>query len=97
SHFATLTAVTAVLEEGEVVPMLRRYASGNRAGLVVMTTHGRGPPGRFRLGGVADELVRVAASRDTSGNRCRRPSSIKQRMKSDSGNPNSAAQVRSPA
>jgi nucleotide-binding universal stress UspA family protein len=53
------TAITAVLEEGEIVPTLRRFASDSRADLVVMTTHGRGPLGRFWLGSVADELVRV--------------------------------------
>ena len=32
-----------------------------KADLIVMTTHGRGPLGRFFLGSVADELIRQAA------------------------------------
>jgi nucleotide-binding universal stress UspA family protein len=49
--------VSAQLVEGDVAPAIIREAAG-RADLVVMTTHGRGPLGRFWLGSVADELVR---------------------------------------
>jgi nucleotide-binding universal stress UspA family protein len=44
--------------EGDVAPALEAYATAHGADLVVMTTHGRGPLGRFWLGSVADELVR---------------------------------------
>ncbi len=40
--------------------ILRRVQDG-KADLIVMATHGRGPLGRFFLGGVADELIRQAA------------------------------------
>jgi nucleotide-binding universal stress UspA family protein len=40
--------------------ILQRVRDG-KADLLVMTTHGRGPLGRFFLGGVADELIRQAA------------------------------------
>jgi nucleotide-binding universal stress UspA family protein len=40
-------------------PILDR-ARARRTDLVVMTTHGRGPLGRFALGSVADEVVRRA-------------------------------------
>jgi nucleotide-binding universal stress UspA family protein len=40
--------------------ILQRVQDG-KADLIVMTTHGRGPLGRFFLGGVADELIRQAA------------------------------------
>jgi nucleotide-binding universal stress UspA family protein len=50
--------VQSVLLEGEIVPRLLEYVADKRVDLVVMTTHGRGPVGRFWLGSVADELVR---------------------------------------
>ncbi len=43
---------------GPTVEALARHAQDCRADLVVMTTHGRGPLGRFWLGSVADPLVR---------------------------------------
>lgn len=49
----------AELLEGEIVPTLQSHAKEMGADLVVMTTHGRGPFGRFWLGSVADELVRM--------------------------------------
>jgi nucleotide-binding universal stress UspA family protein len=55
----THTPVTTQLEEGEIVPTLRGVVEETKADLVVATTHGRGPLGRFWLGSVADELVRV--------------------------------------
>jgi nucleotide-binding universal stress UspA family protein len=45
------------LLEGQVVDALHARAAAG-VDLVVMTTHGRGPLGRFWLGSVADELVR---------------------------------------
>jgi nucleotide-binding universal stress UspA family protein len=52
-------AVTTELAEGEIAETLRAEAVRMNPDLVVMTTHGRGPFGRFWLGSVADELVRV--------------------------------------
>jgi nucleotide-binding universal stress UspA family protein len=48
---------TRVLE-GDIAAELRMLATEIGADLVVMTTHARGPLGRFWLGSVADELVR---------------------------------------
>jgi nucleotide-binding universal stress UspA family protein len=50
--------VTAHLLEGEIVTTLTDHAARSGADLVVMTTHARGPLGRFWLGSVADELIR---------------------------------------
>lgn len=47
-----------VLLEGQIVDALCAHLGSNMSDLVVMTTHGRGPFGRFWLGSVADELVR---------------------------------------
>ena len=44
--------------DGDVATAIREQADSLRASWVVMTTHGRGPMGRFWLGSVADELVR---------------------------------------
>ena len=44
--------------EGEIAATIGRQAVSGGADLVVMTTHARGPLGRFWLGSVADELVR---------------------------------------
>jgi nucleotide-binding universal stress UspA family protein len=49
--------VTTEIVEGAIAPSIRRAAE-NGTDLVVMTTHGRGPLGRFWLGSVADQLVR---------------------------------------
>lgn len=51
-------AVKTVLLSGDVPALLRNQAVQVSADLIVMTTHGRGPLGRFWLGSVADELVR---------------------------------------
>jgi nucleotide-binding universal stress UspA family protein len=51
--------VTTALFEGEVAAGIRAEVERTGAGLVVMTTHGRGPVGRFWLGSVADELIRT--------------------------------------
>lgn len=48
--------VTTEVLKGEIVPTIQRAAEA--ADLVVMTTHGRGPLGRFWLGSVTDRLVR---------------------------------------
>ncbi len=50
---------TRLVAEGEVRDAIRAQAELAPADLVVMTTHGRGPLGRFWLGSVADELVRT--------------------------------------
>jgi nucleotide-binding universal stress UspA family protein len=50
--------VRSVLLEGEIGATLRATAESTGVDLVVMTTHGRGPLGRFWLGSVADILVR---------------------------------------
>ncbi len=52
--------VETVLLDGEVVGAINSYADRTKADLVVATTHGRGPVGRFWLGSVSDELVRNA-------------------------------------
>jgi nucleotide-binding universal stress UspA family protein len=49
---------TADVLEGRPGPMIASEADSWKADLVVMTTHGRGPIGRFWLGSVADYLVR---------------------------------------
>ncbi len=54
---AGLEAATDLLE-GDVAAAVRNAAEGTAAGLVVMTTHGRGPLDRFWLGSVADRLLR---------------------------------------
>lgn len=57
----TVTTATIDLDpDGDVADTLARYAAGTGAGLVVMSTHGRGPFVRFWLGSVADEFVRHA-------------------------------------
>ena len=50
--------VTIRNADGDVATVIREQADSLRAGWVVMTTHARGPMGRFWLGSVADELVR---------------------------------------
>jgi nucleotide-binding universal stress UspA family protein len=44
--------------DGEIASVIREQADSLRASWVVMTTHARGPIGRFWLGSVTDELVR---------------------------------------
>jgi nucleotide-binding universal stress UspA family protein len=51
-------AVSAEIPGGEIIPTIRSAVSDSKTDLVVMTTHGRGPLGRFWLGSVADQLVR---------------------------------------
>jgi nucleotide-binding universal stress UspA family protein len=50
--------VTITNVDGDVAAVLRERADSLRAGWIVMTTHARGPLGRFWLGSVTDELVR---------------------------------------
>jgi nucleotide-binding universal stress UspA family protein len=50
--------VTPLLFEGNVVEAIRAQVVRDKVDLVVMTTHGRGPLGRFWLGRVADKLLR---------------------------------------
>ncbi|MSQ95175.1 MAG: universal stress protein [Gemmataceae bacterium] len=45
--------------DGDVPAVIREQADSLRANWVVMTTHGRGPLGRFWLGSTTDELVRT--------------------------------------
>ena len=52
--------VTAVHKDGEISETIRDHALGAKADLMVMTTHARGPMGRFWLGSVADGLLRQA-------------------------------------
>jgi nucleotide-binding universal stress UspA family protein len=60
TEIETKTGVTVSIQnvEGDMVPAIRDAAEKVAPDLVVMTTHGRGPLGRFWLGSVADELVR---------------------------------------
>jgi nucleotide-binding universal stress UspA family protein len=44
--------------DGDVATVIREQAESLRANWVVMTTHARGPMGRFWLGSVTDELIR---------------------------------------
>jgi nucleotide-binding universal stress UspA family protein len=46
--------------DGDVATVVREQADSLRANWIVMTTHARGPFGRFWLGSVADELIRSA-------------------------------------
>ena len=50
--------VKFVLLEGTAVESLVDYSQQVSAGMIVMTTHGRGALGRFWLGSVADRLIR---------------------------------------
>ena len=45
--------------DGEISTVVCEQADSLRANWVVMTTHGRGPMGRFWLGSVTDDLVRT--------------------------------------
>jgi nucleotide-binding universal stress UspA family protein len=54
----TAVPVRATLALGSVVDAILGHMQNQPADLLVMTTHGRGPWGRFWLGSVADELVR---------------------------------------
>ena len=55
----TAPGATRIVVEGEVRDAIHAQAELAPADLVVMTTHGRGPLGRFWLGSAADELVRT--------------------------------------
>lgn len=52
---------TAAVVSGLDTDGILQRVQDDKADLIVMTTHGRGPLGRFFLGGVADELIRKAA------------------------------------
>jgi nucleotide-binding universal stress UspA family protein len=47
-----------ILADGPIVDTIQKQAEAEKAGLVVMTTHGRGAVARFWLGSVADDLLR---------------------------------------
>jgi nucleotide-binding universal stress UspA family protein len=51
-------SITTKLLEGGVIEAVASQVSEEKVDLVVMTTHGRGPLGRFWLGSVTDKLVR---------------------------------------
>jgi nucleotide-binding universal stress UspA family protein len=51
---------TSALREGPVADTIAHHAGTVGADLLVMTTQGRGPLGRFWLGSVSDELARQA-------------------------------------
>jgi nucleotide-binding universal stress UspA family protein len=58
-----LTGITTIqvrhsLLDGTVADAIQSYAAGEKAGLIVMTTHGRGAFARFWLGSVADTVIR---------------------------------------
>jgi nucleotide-binding universal stress UspA family protein len=53
--------VTAAVVSGLDADGILQRVQDDKADLIVMATHGRGPLGRFFLGGVADELIRQAA------------------------------------
>ncbi len=55
---ASPVRISSSLMEGEVPAMIRAAVTSTGADLVVMTTHGRSPLGRFWLGSIADDLVR---------------------------------------
>lgn len=57
----TRATLTSSFLEGPVAEAIAEQARSQGAGLVVMTTHGRGPLARFWLGSVADQLVRCSA------------------------------------
>jgi len=48
------------LLDGTIADAIRTHALANKAGLIVMTTHGRGPFARFWLGSVADAIIRTS-------------------------------------
>jgi nucleotide-binding universal stress UspA family protein len=50
--------IVKLVDDGEIASTIRAQAIRHKSDLIVMTTHGRGPLGRFWLGSVADELVR---------------------------------------
>ncbi len=56
----TTVPVKFVLHQGAAVESLVDYSQQVSAGMIVMTTHGRGAFGRFWLGSVADRLIRHA-------------------------------------
>ena len=58
---AAPTPVDLLLLEGVVIEAIRERVAKHDVDLVVMTTHGRGPLGRFWLGSVADKLLRQLA------------------------------------
>jgi nucleotide-binding universal stress UspA family protein len=59
-----LTGASAapVVLAGRAAETIVRYATEQRADLIVLGTHGHGPVKRFILGSVADRVVRQAAS-----------------------------------
>jgi nucleotide-binding universal stress UspA family protein len=56
----TNVPLNSVLLDGLVADAINGHAMESGVGLIVMTTHGRGPVARFWLGSVADALIRQA-------------------------------------
>lgn len=56
----TTAAVEGVFRDGAVIPTIVAYATESGAGLILLSTHGRGGIQRLWLGSVADALVRQA-------------------------------------
>jgi len=51
-------SITPFVLQGEIAGTIHKHVRENEVGLVVMTTHARGPVARMWLGGVADQLIR---------------------------------------
>jgi nucleotide-binding universal stress UspA family protein len=52
--------VTVRNVDGDIATVVREQADSLRANWIVLTTHARGPMGRFWLGSVTDELIRCS-------------------------------------
>lgn len=56
----TSSPVTIRNVDGDIATVICEQADSLRANFIVMTTHGRGPMGRFWLGSVTDEVMRTS-------------------------------------
>lgn len=54
----TNVKVSTVIKEGHVPEVIKEHAAAMGADMIVMTTHARGPLGRFWMGSVTDRLLR---------------------------------------
>ena len=59
THLATGVTVSHQVLHGQPADRIAALAKTRRAGLIVMTTHGRGGLARLWLGSVADQLLRI--------------------------------------
>jgi nucleotide-binding universal stress UspA family protein len=57
-HQVTDLEVTKEIVHGPIATSLQDYADARAPGLIIMSTHGRGPLSRLWLGSIADRLVR---------------------------------------